>query len=79
MRKLFLITLMAASLVGCGTAAKESGFWQHDTMYKNWDHMRYSWHGYKKPTYETGKQSQEQDWWGKPIPTKTLERDEGEH
>ena len=68
MRKLFLIMFMVMLLVGCGTAAKESEFWQHDTMYKNWDHLRYSWSGYKNPTQGTGDKSQEQDWWGKPIP-----------
>ena len=69
MKKLLLIMLMVMLLVGCGTAAKESEFWQHDTMYKNWDHLRYSWSGYKNPTEVTGDQSQEQDWWGIPIST----------
>ena len=70
MKKLFLVILMVMSLVGCGTAAKESEFWQHDTMYKNWDHMKYSLFGYKNPTKETEKKSQEQDWWGIPKPEK---------
>ena len=67
MKKLLLIILMGLFFSGCGTAAKESQFWEHGSMYKNWDHLRYSWWGYKNPTSETGKKSQEQGWWGKPI------------
>jgi hypothetical protein len=37
-------------------------------MYKSWDHMWFSWGGYKNPTGETLKKSQEQGWWGIEIP-----------
>ena len=67
MKKLGLALLMGFFLAGCGTAAKESEFWDHDTMYKNWEHLRYSWYGYKNPSPETGKESREQAWWGKPM------------
>jgi len=67
MRKLFLIALVALFLSGCGTAAQRSEFYEHDTMYKNWDHLIYSWVGYKKTTDQDAKKSNEQEWWG--IPT----------
>jgi hypothetical protein len=47
-------------LLGCGL--------QRGASWKNWDHFKYSWSGYKNPTAETGKMSEEQNWWGKEIP-----------
>lgn len=67
-RRLMLLLALGLSLAGCGTAAERSEFWKHDTMYKNWDHMKFSWSGYADPTEETLKKSQEQGWWGIPIP-----------
>lgn len=67
MKRLCLLIFMGLFLAGCG-AARQSEFWQHDTMYKNWSHLGYSWYGYKNPTLETGIQSQEQKWWGIPVP-----------
>lgn len=34
-------------LAGCGAAARESGFYEHNTMYRNWDHFVFSLFGYK--------------------------------
>jgi hypothetical protein len=65
-KKLCLLFLAGLFLSGCGAAARESEFWQHDTMYKNWDHLKFSWYGYKKPTPKTGKESNQQGWWGIP-------------
>lgn len=70
MKKLCLLALIGLFLSGCGTAAKKSEFWEHDTMYKNWDHLIFSCWGYKNPTAETLKKSQGQGWWGIPIPEK---------
>lgn len=67
MKKLFLILIIGLFFAGCGTAAKESEFWQHSTMYKDWDHLKFSWYGYKTPTIDTLIKSQDQQWWGKPI------------
>lgn len=58
------IACMGLLFCGCGKAAQESGFWDHPSVYKNWDHLKYSWYGYKNPTAQTGKESQEQGWWG---------------
>ena len=68
MKKIFFLVLLAIFLSGCGTAAKKSEFWEHDTMYRNWDHLIYSWWGYKKPTPETAEKTKEQKWWGIPTP-----------
>lgn len=70
MRKVFLMGLTLLFLSGCGTAAKESEFWKHDTMYKDWSHFKYSISGYKNPTAETMKESKAEDWWGIPVPGK---------
>jgi len=64
MKKLGLLMLLGIFLAGCGTAAKESEFWEHDTMYKNWSHLAYSWYGYKEPTLKTGEESRNERWWG---------------
>ena len=68
MKKLFVLLFMGLFLAGCGSAVKESGFWQHGEHYRNWDHMKFSWWGYKHPTEKTYKESTEQDWWGIEIP-----------
>ena len=66
MKKIGFLLLIGLFLAGCGAAAKESGYWEHSSMYKNWAHLGYSWFGYKNPTIETGKKSAEQGWWGIP-------------
>ncbi|MBW1722855.1 MAG: hypothetical protein JRH13_11370 [Deltaproteobacteria bacterium] len=68
MKKLFALLVLSMFLFGCGAAARESEFWQHDTLYKNWDHTKFSLWGYKHPTKETYKKSLEQGWWGIEIP-----------
>jgi len=72
MKKIIITIAMLSifSLYGCGTAAKQSEFWEHSTMYKNCDHMKFSIWGYKNPTDETFKRSHEQGWWGIPIESK---------
>ena len=67
MKKLFLVLIAGFFLSSCGTAAQQSEFWKHDTIYKNWDHLKFSWFGYKNPTKETGKTSQAEKWWGEAV------------
>lgn len=65
MKKLLcLMAFLALFLAGCST---QSDVWKHPTMYKNWDHLKFSWYGYENPTKETGVKSQDQDWWGNPV------------
>ena len=66
MKKWLLILMMAAFLAGCGSAAERSEFWKHPTMYKNWEHMGYSWSGYKNTGPTDVQKTQEQNWWGIP-------------
>jgi hypothetical protein len=68
MKKLLALLFLGVFFMGCGATATQSEFWQHSSMYKNWDHMKYSWTGYTTPTAETGKMSQEQGWWGIETP-----------
>ena len=63
MKKLLLLAILSLFLFGCG-----AGDMQRGASWKNWDHFKYSWSGYKNPTAETGKMSEEQGWWGKEIP-----------
>ena len=65
MKKLILVLLTALFLAGCGTAAKESEFWEHGTMYRNWNHLRFSWYEYKQPPPSTADTSMKQQVVGK--------------
>jgi hypothetical protein len=58
-----LLLLVSFFLVGC-----TDEWMAHDTIYKNHDHMFYSWGGYKNTTQEDLQKSEQQEWWGEPIP-----------
>ena len=73
MKKLLIITMLVMFLSGCGTLAIDSEFWKHDTLYKSWDHMKFSWNEYKNPTAEHARKAKEQGWWGIDIPFTTAE------
>lgn len=60
-----LLLVLALGLGGC---ASNSEFMQHDTMYKNWDHLKFSWFGSENPEPNDVANSQEQGWWGIPVP-----------
>ncbi len=47
MKKAFAVMMMVLFLAGCGAAARESGFYEHNTMYRDWDHLKFSIYGYK--------------------------------
>jgi len=66
--KLAVVLIFLFVMMGCGTTAKKSEFFQHDTMYKNWDHLKFSWSGYKAPTAKDVENSKAQNWWGIEIP-----------
>ena len=60
--KTLMILILVVFLVGCSSAWRE-----HDTVYKNNDHMFFSLFGYKNPTYDNLNTSQFEDWWGEEI------------
>jgi hypothetical protein len=68
MKRLLCLLVLSVGLAGCGPSASQSEFWKHDTMYRSWDHMRFSWGGYQSVTTDEVKTSVEEDWWGKPVP-----------
>ncbi len=68
MRRLILLVFIGMFLAGCAGTAKEAEYCAHSTMYKNWDHLKFSWWGYKEPSEETYRKTEEQGWWGIPIP-----------
>lgn len=68
MKRLALIALLGVFLMGCGNSAVQSEFFQHDSLYKNWDHLKYSWFGHRNPTPEDSQKSVEQGWWGIDVP-----------
>jgi hypothetical protein len=65
---IFALIVAAGLLFGCGTAAQRSEFWQHDSMYQDWDHLKYSWGSYKHtaPTVAVEKTT-DRKWWGLPV------------
>ena len=67
MKKLFIVTMMLLFLCGCGAAARESGFYEHNTMYRNGDHLLFSVYGYKKVDTKEVQESSTQQWWGIPV------------
>jgi len=67
MKRFIAVMMTVLFLSGCGAAARESGFYEHSTMYRNWDHLKFSMCGYKKVGPQEVRQSKEQEWWGKTI------------
>ena len=64
MKKIIMAVFMGLFLFGCGSTAQRSEFWKHDSVYKDWDHMKFSLFGFENPTDETAEKSEEQGWWG---------------
>jgi len=63
MKRFVFLVLASLLIAGC-----TSEFYAHDTLFKNWDHWKFSWWGYEQPTATDAKLSAEQGWWGKEIP-----------
>ncbi len=51
MKKLIVLLFIGLLLAGCAS--------QHDSIYKDWDHIKFSWWGYRNPTAEQAKMSDE--------------------
>lgn len=63
MKKILFLLIVVVFLAGCSAE-----WYQHDTIYKDNDHMFYSWGGYKNTTPEDLQNSETQGWWGEEIP-----------
>jgi hypothetical protein len=48
MKRLLVLLMMYLFLTGCGAAARQSEFWQHESIYWNWSHLWFSWYGHKQ-------------------------------
>jgi len=68
MKKLVVLIFMVLFLVSCGQHFSKSEYMQHNTMYKNWDHMKFSLFGPDKATSQDLEKSVEQQWWGIEVP-----------
>ncbi len=67
MKRIGLLLILIAFLIGCGTAAQRAEFLSHSSHYQSGKHFKFSWFGYKKPTREDAKNSALEGWWGDPI------------
>jgi hypothetical protein len=67
MKRWLAVLLVALFFSGCGAAARESEYYKHGTLYKSWDHLKFSTCGYWKPTAKDVQKSREQEWWGKTV------------
>ena len=63
MKKLFFLIALILLIAGC-----ISEFYKHDSVFKDWEHVKFSWWGYENPTADHAKMSQERGWWGEEIP-----------
>jgi len=63
MKKLIVLLFMVLLLAGCSDE-----FLAHDSVFKDGDHVKFSWGGYKNPTAEDAKMSGDRGWWGEEIP-----------
>ena len=66
-KKLLLLFFAAMFLFGCASI-RESEFSKHDTIFASGAHQAYSLWGYKNPSAEWQKLSDEQGWWGAEVP-----------
>lgn len=64
MKRWFLVMMAVLFLAGCGASARESGYYEHNTLYKSWDHMKFSWGDYKNADQKDGQKSKDEGWWG---------------
>jgi hypothetical protein len=64
MKRLLAVAMAALFIAGCGAVARESGYYEHDTLYKDCDHMKFSISGYKDIDQQVVKECKDRDWWG---------------
>jgi hypothetical protein len=73
MKKVYFILISLVFLAGCGTAVKESGYYDHNTHYRDFDHMKFSILGYKNIEPKDVEVSTKENWWGLKVEEKKCE------
>jgi len=68
MKRLVLLIMLILLVAGCGQLAKESEFWDHSSMYKDWGHLYFSLGGYKNCDAGEALKSKQDGWWGITMP-----------
>jgi hypothetical protein len=68
MKRIFVVLLGVFFLFGCGAAARESGFYEHNTMYKSFSHLKFSVYGYATVEPKEVEMTKKQEWWGVTYP-----------
>ena len=68
MKKVIVLIFMVLFLASCGQSAIRSEFMQHRTLYKNYDHAKFSWFGQGNATSQDVQKSIDQKWWGIEVP-----------
>lgn len=64
MKRLFVVMMVMLFLAGCGAAARESGYYEHNTLYTSCSHLSFSNWGYKHVDQKAVEKSKAQSWWG---------------
>ncbi len=64
MKRLLVVMMAIFFLAGCGAAARESGYYEHSTLYTSWSHLKFSNWGYKQVSQQEVDKSKAQSWWG---------------
>jgi hypothetical protein len=68
---ILVIVVLGLAIGGCslkpGVDFKPDGPYPRP-LYKDPAHIWFSWYGYKQPTAEQAKQSQQESWWGSEVP-----------
>lgn len=67
MKRVLLIIMVLFFLSGCSATVRETGFFERDTHFRSWEHMKFSLWGYHNPTKADVEMSKKEDWWGQPV------------
>jgi hypothetical protein len=73
MKRWFFLLMVTLVLSGCGQLARESEFWDHNSMYKDWGHLCFSMVGYTDCNAENAIKSKRDGWWGITMPCGAVE------
>jgi len=64
MKKLLIAWVIIMLCGCCGATIKESEFFKHDSVYKDWSHLGFSWIGYRNIDQYDVNKSKARNWWG---------------